>query len=146
MDILKLLKGHRSIRKYTDEPLSDETVEEIIGAGLAAATSSNLQGATVIRVREPSTRAAIAEVAGGQTRVETAAAQNAVVAAESMGLGFCYIGGIRNDPQTVADLLDFARPGLTSDMSALLGRNLVRTCADSLPTAVSRLNEAHGMD
>jgi nitroreductase len=30
------------------------------------------------------------------------AAQNAVVALESLGLGTCYIGAIRNDPQTVA--------------------------------------------
>ncbi len=33
------------------------------------------------------------------------AAQNTVIAAESLGLGICYIGGLRNDPQQVADLL-----------------------------------------
>ncbi|WP_070120669.1 oxygen-insensitive NADPH nitroreductase [Bacillus marinisedimentorum] len=33
------------------------------------------------------------------------AAQNAAVAAESMGLGICYIGGLRNDMEGVADLL-----------------------------------------
>ena len=144
---IPLLKSHRSIRKFTDEPISDELVEDIIGAGLAAATSSNLQGTTVIRVRNPATRAAIATLAGGQSYVETCAAffiwcadlhrsavacemgggtlsagmtehfiiattdcalaaQNAVVAAESVGLGICYIGGIRNDPQQVADLLE----------------------------------------
>ncbi|MDP4548083.1 oxygen-insensitive NADPH nitroreductase [Marinobacter sp. MDS2] len=32
-------------------------------------------------------------------------AQNMVVAAESVGLGICYIGGIRNNPQEVSDLL-----------------------------------------
>ncbi len=32
-------------------------------------------------------------------------AQNVVVAAESAGLGICYIGGIRNDPRGVSDLL-----------------------------------------
>ncbi|GEN27143.1 NADPH-dependent oxidoreductase [Halovibrio variabilis] len=32
-------------------------------------------------------------------------AQNVVVAAESEGLGICYIGGIRNNPQAVSDLL-----------------------------------------
>ncbi|WP_323750196.1 oxygen-insensitive NADPH nitroreductase [Marinobacter sp.] len=32
-------------------------------------------------------------------------AQNLVVAAESEGLGICYIGGIRNNPQEVSDLL-----------------------------------------
>lgn len=33
------------------------------------------------------------------------AAQNSVVAAESMGLGICYIGGIRNNPAEVSKLL-----------------------------------------
>ena len=32
-------------------------------------------------------------------------AQNVVVAAESEGLGICYIGGLRNDPKQVSDLL-----------------------------------------
>ena len=36
-------------------------------------------------------------------------AQNLVVAAESMGLGICYIGGIRNDPRLAADLLQLPR-------------------------------------
>lgn len=145
-DTIRLLQSHRSIRKFTDESISDEMVEEIVRCGTSAATSSNLQGTTVIRVRKPETRDAIAALAGGQTYVSTAAvflvwcadlhrsaiacdmgkgvfsagmtehfmiatidvalaAQNAVVAAESLGLGICYIGGIRNDPQQVADLL-----------------------------------------
>lgn len=33
------------------------------------------------------------------------AAQNALVAAESLGLGTCYIGALRNDPQKVAEIL-----------------------------------------
>ena len=32
-------------------------------------------------------------------------AQNVVVAAESEGLGICYIGGIRNNPQEVSEIL-----------------------------------------
>jgi nitroreductase len=32
-------------------------------------------------------------------------AQNCVVAAESMGLGSCYIGSVRNHPDAVAELL-----------------------------------------
>lgn len=34
------------------------------------------------------------------------AAQNTVVAAESMGLGICYIGGLRNKPAEVSALLE----------------------------------------
>ncbi|WP_188454579.1 oxygen-insensitive NADPH nitroreductase [Virgibacillus oceani] len=39
--------------------------------------------------------------------IDTAlAAQNAVIAAESMGLGVCYIGGIRNNIKSVNDILE----------------------------------------
>jgi len=34
------------------------------------------------------------------------AMQNAALAAESLGLGFCYIGALRNDPDTVIELFD----------------------------------------
>jgi FMN reductase (NADPH) len=37
------------------------------------------------------------------------AAQNAVIAAESLGLGICYIGGLRNHPRQVMDLLQTPR-------------------------------------
>ena len=37
------------------------------------------------------------------------AMQNAALAAESMGLGMCYIGAIRNRPQEVIDLLELPR-------------------------------------
>lgn len=33
-------------------------------------------------------------------------AQNCTVAAESLGLGICYIGGLRNNPAAVSDLLN----------------------------------------
>lgn len=35
--------------------------------------------------------------------------QTAVIAAESLGLGMCYIGGIRNNPQEVINLLQLPR-------------------------------------
>jgi nitroreductase len=143
----QIIRSHRSIRAFVDEPLADETVEAIVACATAAATSSNVQATTVIRVRSAETRATIAEVAGGQTQIMTAGAflvwcadmrrasvaselagieaasgmtehfiiatvdvalagQNAVIAAESLGLGICYIGAVRNDPQTVSDLLE----------------------------------------
>jgi nitroreductase len=37
------------------------------------------------------------------------AMQNAALAAESLGLGICYIGAIRNEPQAVIDLLGLPR-------------------------------------
>ncbi len=147
---IELLKSHRSIRKFTDEPISEETLNELILAGQSAATSSFLQGTTVIRVTRPEVREAFVKLTGNQKYIGTAAeflvfcadlnrsanccalherefsegmtehfmiatidvalfAQNVVVAAESLGLGICYIGGIRNDPQQAADLLELPR-------------------------------------
>lgn len=144
---IELLKSHRSIRKFADRPVSRELLEELIRAGQAAATSSHVQACSVIHVKNPEKRAAIADYAGGQgyvascgaflvfcadmkrpteaaertgarvvrgmteqllvASVDTALmAQNVAIAAESEGLGICYIGGIRNDPQAVSDLLE----------------------------------------
>lgn len=146
----RLLKAHRSIRKFTDQAVPDAVIEEVLRCGQAAATSSNLQAVTVIRVRDAGRRAELARLAGGQDYVASAgaflvfcadlnrarlacesqggtfkedmtehfilatvdvalAAQNCAVAAESMGLGVCYIGGLRNDPQAVSDLLELPR-------------------------------------
>lgn len=145
-DTIAMLKAHRSIRKFSDQDVSDDQVAEIVACAQAAATSSNVQATSVVRVRDASTRAKLAECAGGQPYVASApvllmfcadlarpaeacrigggefhpgmtehfmiatidvalAAQNAVIAAESLGMGICYIGGIRNKPQEVSDLL-----------------------------------------
>jgi nitroreductase len=149
-DVIKLLKAHRSIRKFTDQPIDPDLLADMIRAGQAAATSSFLQGVTVIRVTDAQKRAELARLAGGQAYVESAAeflvfcgdlrraskccdwhgatategfteqfiiatvdaalmAQNVVIAAESAGLGICYIGGIRNNPQEVSELLELPR-------------------------------------
>lgn len=148
--VIDLLKSHRSIRKFTDQPIAEELFNDLLSAGQAAATSSFLQGATVVRIKKPETRSAIAKLAGGQSYVESAAefmifcadlkrpgnycaeygksfegdytehfiiatvdvalmAQSMVAAAESVGLGICYIGGIRNDPAQVSELLQLPR-------------------------------------
>jgi len=145
--VMQLLQSHRSIRKFTDKPVDEDMIDEIIRCGQAAATSSNLQATTVIRVRKTETRREIARLAGDQEHVTTAGAflmfcadlnrsrracemqsgdfvpgmtehfiiatidvalfaQNCAIAAESTGLGICYIGGIRNDPERVVALLD----------------------------------------
>ncbi|OWV30788.1 oxygen-insensitive NADPH nitroreductase [Halomonas campaniensis] len=145
-DVIKLLKSHRSIRRFSDRPISSELLRELIEAGQGAATSSHVQAYTVIHVKNQANREQIAELAGGQGYIATCSdflvfcadmkrpteasertganvvrgmteqllvatvdtalmAQNVAVAAESEGLGICYIGGIRNNPQQISDLL-----------------------------------------
>ena len=147
---INLLTSHRSIRKFTDEPIDPALFQRLIEAGQAAASSSFLQGVTIIRVTDPDKRAALRAVANDQAYVETAAeflvfcadlsrpmrccemhggeaarglteqfiiatvdtalyAQNLVIAAESAGLGICYIGALRNDPVKATEILGLPR-------------------------------------
>ena len=148
--VVELLKSHRSIRKFTDQPIAPELFEELVSAGQGAATSSFLQGATIVRVTDRGKREKIARLAGNQPYVASAAefmvfcadlkragnwcreygkpfegdftehfiiatvdvalmAQSMVCAAESQGLGICYIGGIRNNPGPVSELLELPK-------------------------------------
>jgi len=145
-DVIKLLQSHRSIRKFSDETIDQNTINTIITSGQAAATSSNVQATTVIQVNDQAKRETLAELAGGQKYVASAGAflvfcadlkrsaqacesqggdfatgmtehfiiatvdvalfaQNCAIAAESLGLGICYIGGLRNNPAEVSELL-----------------------------------------
>lgn len=63
---------HRSVRKYSDRPVSEDTVKALVAAAQSAATSSNLQLWSVISVQEPNRRARIAQLCGDQKQVETA--------------------------------------------------------------------------
>ncbi len=159
--VIDLLNRHRSIRRYTSTPIDEALLQAIVRAGQAAATSSFLQGCTVIRVRSPECRQQLAVLAGNQAHVQSAAeflvlcadlkraanacgqldkpfagdytehfiiatvdvalmAQNMVVAAESAGLGICYIGGLRNHPREVSDLLQLP-PGVYPVFGLCLG-------------------------
>ena len=148
--VMETMLNHRSVRKYTDEPVSNEVLESIVACGQAAATSSFIQAYSVVNVTDTEHRAQIAKAAGGQVWVNNApvfmvlcadmlrinqccveqemgelegyaehfmaatvdvglAAQNMMLAAESLGLGCVFIGGIRNDPAVVRDLLELPK-------------------------------------
>ena len=144
---IDLMTSHRSIRKFSDRGVADETLIKIIAAAQCAATSHFVQAYTVIQVKDERKRQTIAKLAGPQAWVAQAPvflvycadfnrlvavceshgvvpetgwaeqfvtatvdaallAQNVMLAAESQGMGGVFIGGIRNDPQTVCDLLE----------------------------------------
>ena len=138
---------HRSVRHYSDEPVSEDCIASLIGAAQSAATSSNLQLWSVVSVQDAARREEMAMLCGNQSQVREAAwylcfladhhrirraarqagetgegldynefftmavvdvalaAERLVCAAEAVGLGICYIGGLRNDPAEVARVL-----------------------------------------
>jgi nitroreductase len=140
--VIDLITAHRSIRKFTTQPIEAEQLNAILRAGQAAASSSFIQCSSVIRVTDLALRQQLASCAGEQAYVLYCAeflvfcadyhrhtqiapdaqtgfveqlligsidaalmAQNMLLAAQSLGLGGVYIGGLRNQPQQVTELL-----------------------------------------
>ncbi|PSW21114.1 oxygen-insensitive NADPH nitroreductase [Photobacterium sanctipauli] len=140
---IETILAHRSIRKFTSQQVAPEQLSTILDCAIAASTSSFIQCVSIVRVTDTNKRELLAEYAGGQAYVASAAeflvfcadynrhqqinpqaqlgfteqtligavdaalmAQNAMIAAESLGLGGVYIGGLRNNPDKVADLLE----------------------------------------
>lgn len=145
-ETIKLLKNHRSIRKFENRMVEEEKIKEIIECAQSASTSNFIQAYTIIRINDKEKRKDIAILAGEQKYVEecpvflvfcadlnrnkiacnmnnkdmaegytesfilatvdaTLAAQNALIAAESLGLGGVYIGGIRNNLEKINKML-----------------------------------------
>ena len=53
---LETALAHRSIRKFTDEPISENLFQQLIAAGQSASSSNHLQCVTVIRVTDQDIR------------------------------------------------------------------------------------------
>ncbi|MEZ8824481.1 oxygen-insensitive NADPH nitroreductase [Vibrio amylolyticus] len=154
--------GHRSIRKFTEQAIDSAQLDAIIQSGIAASSSSLLQVVSIIRVTDKGKRQLLAEYAGNQGYVESAAeflvfcidyqrhstiqpdvqadfaeltligavdsgimAQNCLLAAESLGLGGVYIGGLRNNAAKVDELL-----GLPKHAAVLFGMCLGHPAQD----------------
>lgn len=144
--LISTMLAHRSIRKFTPEPVSDEQLDLILRAAQAAPTSSFLQAYSIIKVSQGPNRDQLMAYCDDQKYVGNApvflvfcadlhrlhqmsdrhnkpyeegwtesfiigtvdaalAGQNAMIAAEALGLGGVYIGGIRNNIEAVTELL-----------------------------------------
>ncbi len=139
---------HRSVRSYSEEPVSEATIQALVGAAQSASTSSNLQMWSMVSVQDSERREKMALLCADQDHVRTApwffafladhhrlrtaaakvdesalglgyteflimaiidaalAAERFACAAESIGLGVCYIGALRDKPQQVKELLE----------------------------------------
>ncbi len=66
MEIPKGISGRKSIRAYTDEPLTGDDIETLIRAAQMAPSAGNLQPASFVVVTDRAMRDRLAEAAGGQ--------------------------------------------------------------------------------
>lgn len=117
MECIEAIMGRRSIRNYTSEPVTDEQVELLLRAAMAAPSAGNQQSWRFIVVRDEAQRVELSQatpyagmiargqvgiVVCGDTTAETkpgywvqdcsAAIENLLLAAHGMGLGAVWIG------------------------------------------------------
>jgi len=69
MDFEEVLKSRRSIRKYTDEDVSEESVRQIIEAGMLAPSAGNMQSWEFIIVRDQTTKYSLSQESLGQKHI-----------------------------------------------------------------------------
>ncbi len=119
-DVLSVIHSRKSVRAYTDDPVSREELEVLLRAGMAAPTAGNAQPWAFVAVTERPVLDALAEVlphgkmlkkapaaiavcgveslfrdgAGREMWVQdcSAATENILLAAEGTGLGAVWIG------------------------------------------------------
>ena len=147
MGTIDELRNRRSVRAYTDEPISPEDEHAIIQAAFEAPTAGNQQLYSLVIARDQALKERLAVLCDNQPFIARAklvviyladlsrwndaylaagiparlpgpgdvmmsvvdaaiAAQNAVVAAESLGIGSCYIGDIMEHYEEFVRLLD----------------------------------------
>ena len=70
---LETALSHRSIRKFTGEPIAPEMLDVVLQAGQAASTSSFLQTTHIVRVTDPEKRKQLRAVGANQHYIETSA-------------------------------------------------------------------------
>lgn len=71
--MIDLLKSHQSIRKYKNEPISDQTFHQMLHAAQHAASSNFIQAYSVIQVKDEEKKRELGKLSRNELQFETAA-------------------------------------------------------------------------
>jgi nitroreductase/FMN reductase (NADPH)/FMN reductase [NAD(P)H] len=145
-EVIKNLMERKSVRSFTDQPVSQENLKIILEAASNAPTAGNQQMYTILHITDQTLKEQLAETCDHQPFIAKAplvlvfladvrkwydafcenhcnprkpgigdlmlavddsliAAQNAVTAAQSLGIGSCYIGDVMEQCETQRELL-----------------------------------------
>jgi nitroreductase/FMN reductase (NADPH)/FMN reductase [NAD(P)H] len=145
-EVIKNLMERKSVRSFTDQPVSQENLKIILEAASNAPTAGNQQMYTILHITDQTLKEQLAETCDHQPFIAKAplvlvfladvrkwyeafcenhcnprkpgigdlilavddsliAAQNAVTAAQSLGIGSCYIGDVMEQCEAQRELL-----------------------------------------
>ncbi|HST03440.1 MAG TPA: nitroreductase family protein [Chloroflexia bacterium] len=79
MNVLEAIRRKRTVRKYTDQPIPQDTVEQILYAGRRAQSSKNLQPWHFIAIQSRDTLTALSKLGDYATHLPTAALAIAII-------------------------------------------------------------------
>lgn len=125
METLEAILGRRSVRAFTQEPIPEELLGQVLRAGAASASGGNVQAWGFVLIRRPERVAALRSLSPGIIGLPTAviavcldqersirlggtgddglarldiglAIQNLLLAAHDLGLGACPIGSFHH--------------------------------------------------
>ncbi len=121
-EVLKLMRNLRAVREYTAEPVSEETINDILDVGRWTGTGSNRQPTDIVVVRDPEVKQKMGE--WGARPAATAAvvlllatkddagsldegryAERLLLAAKACGLGGCLATLKNEGPEEIKKLL-----------------------------------------
>ena len=149
-DTLSTIARRRSVRAFTDEPITAEHKSLILEAAFRAPTAGNQQLYTIIDITDEAVKKALVPICDDQPFIASApmvlifladclkwydafkcagceprvpdvgdlmlavsdtniAAENAVIAAESLGIGSCYIGDVMENCEKLSALLNLPK-------------------------------------
>jgi len=116
---LELLRSHRSIRRYNPEPVPDSAIRAAIEAGQMASTSSAVQPASVIVVKDRSVRQRLAELCGPQEKVADVGAFLIFLADSRRHRLACQRDGFEYDQQLEAFLVSVIDTSLMAEKAVI---------------------------
>jgi len=146
-ETLKTIRNRRSIRKFTDEPVPRDVIEQIVDAGIWAASGKNGQAPIVLAVTNPDLVAQLSEMNrkiggwqegfdpfyGGKTVLVVLARKNVptyvydgsltlgnmMLAAESLGVGSIWIHRAKQEFESDEGKAILAKLGINEDVEGI---------------------------
>lgn len=132
MELIQMMQNRRSVRKYTEEPVSEENLKKVIQAGLLSESGKALRPWEFVVVRNKETLKKMVDCRAGKAKMLegadcavvvlgdsdktdvwtedcSVAMTNMHLMADSLGLGSCWLQGRLRTAEDGRDTEDFLR-------------------------------------
>lgn len=126
-NVVEALLNRRSIRKFTDEPIDDETINILETAAQRAPSSQFLNDWSAIRVTDPALKAQLAQF-GHQPYIATAPLLYVFILDEHRNIAIAQAKGVDPDHITLKNSYRFAQ----AQNDAVLALHAMETAANAL--------------